>query len=41
MREQRLAPVEAVLSDNAKCYADQLFTHTLAQLGARHIRIPP
>jgi transposase InsO family protein len=41
MREQRLEPVEAVLSDNAKCYTGHLFAQTLAELGARHIRIPP
>jgi transposase InsO family protein len=41
MREQGLAPVEAVMSDNAKCYTGHLFAHTLTELGARHIRIPP
>ena len=41
MREQGCGPVEAVLSDNAKCYTGHLFAHTLAELGARHIRIPP
>jgi transposase InsO family protein len=35
------APLEAVLSDNAKCYTGHQFAHTLAELGARHIRIPP
>jgi transposase InsO family protein len=33
--------IEAVLSDNAKCYTGHLFAHTLDDLGARHIRIPP
>jgi transposase InsO family protein len=41
MREQGLGPVEAVLSDNAKCYTGHLFAQTLDELGARHIRIPP
>jgi transposase InsO family protein len=41
MREQGLAPVEAVLSDNAKCYTGHLFADTLVELHARHIRIPP
>ena len=41
MREQGLGPVEAVLSDNAKCYTGHVFAETLAELGARHIRIPP
>jgi transposase InsO family protein len=41
MREQGLGPVEAVLSDNAKCYTGHPFAHTLDELGARHIRIPP
>jgi transposase InsO family protein len=41
MREQGCGPLEAVMSDNAKCYTGQLFTTTLAELGARHIRIPP
>jgi transposase InsO family protein len=41
MREQGLGPIEAVLSDNAKCYTSHVFAHTLAELGARHIRIPP
>ena len=35
-------PVEAVMSDNAKCYArSHAFAQTLAELGARHILIPP
>jgi transposase InsO family protein len=41
MREQGLAPVQAVLSDNAKCYTGHRFAATLAELDARHIRIPP
>jgi transposase InsO family protein len=42
MREQGLGPVEAVMSDNAKCYArSHAFRDTLTQLGARHILIPP
>jgi transposase InsO family protein len=41
MAEQGLGPVEAVLSDNAKCYTGHQFADTLAALGARHIRIPP
>lgn len=40
-REQGLGPLEAVMSDNAKCYTGFLFAETLAELGARHIRIPP
>lgn len=41
MREQGCGPLEAVMSDNAKCYTGHLFAQTLDQLGARHIRIPP
>jgi transposase InsO family protein len=41
MREQGLGPLQAVLSDNAKCYTGHLFAQTLNELGARHIRIPP
>ena len=41
MREQGCGPVEAVLSDNAKCYTGHLFAQTLSELGARHIRTPP
>jgi transposase InsO family protein len=41
MREQGLGGVEAVLSDNAKCYTGHQFARTLDELGARHIRIPP
>jgi transposase InsO family protein len=39
--EQGCGPVEAVMSDNAKCYTGHLFAETLTELGARHIRIPP
>jgi transposase InsO family protein len=40
--EQGCGPVQAVMSDNALCYArsDQ-FRRTLTDLGARHILIPP
>jgi transposase len=42
MREQGCGPVQAVMSDNARCYAtSHQFRHTLAELGARHILIPP
>lgn len=42
MREQGCGHVQAVMSDNAKCYATSFqFRDTLAQLGARHILIPP
>jgi transposase InsO family protein len=42
MREQGCGPVQAVMSDNAKCYAtSHAFRDALAQLGARHILIPP
>ena len=41
MREQGCGPLEAVMSDNAKCYTGHRFADTLAELGARHIRIPP
>jgi transposase InsO family protein len=42
MREQGCGPVQAVMSDNAKCYAtSHLFRETLDELGARHILIPP
>lgn len=42
MREQGCGPVQAVMSDNAKCYAtSRLFRQTLAELGARHILTPP
>jgi len=41
MRQQGCGPVEAVMSDNAKCYTGHQFAAALAQLQARHIRIPP
>jgi hypothetical protein len=41
MREQGCGPVEAVLSDNAKCYTGHQFADTLNRLGARHIRTRP
>lgn len=42
MIEQGCGPVQAVMSDNAKCYAtSHQFRHTLADLHARHILIPP
>ncbi len=42
MREQGCGPAEAVMSDNAKCYSrSHAFADTLAELGARHILIPP
>ena len=42
MTEQGCGPVQAVMSDNAKCYAtSHAFGDTLAELGARHILIPP
>jgi transposase InsO family protein len=41
MREQGCGPLEAVMSDNAKCYTGHRFRQTLDELGARHIRIPP
>lgn len=42
MREQGCSPVQAVMSDNAKCYAaSHAFRQTLDELGARHILIPP
>ncbi|HEX3803408.1 MAG TPA: IS481 family transposase [Solirubrobacteraceae bacterium] len=40
--EQGCGPVQAVMSDNAKCYATSVaFREALARLGARHIQIPP
>ncbi len=40
--EQGCGPVEAVMSDNAKCYAtSHEFAKTLAALEARHILTPP
>jgi transposase InsO family protein len=41
MREQGCGPIEAVMSDNAKCYTGFAFRDALGELGARHIRIPP
>ena len=42
MAEQGCGPVQAVMSDNAKCYATSFqFRETLAELGARQILIPP
>ena len=41
-REQGCGPVQAVLSDNAKCYTrSHAFADLLAELDARHIRCPP
>jgi transposase InsO family protein len=40
--QQGCGPLQAVMSDNAKCYATSFeFRDTLAELGARHILIPP
>jgi transposase InsO family protein len=40
--EQGCEPAQAVMSDNAKCYSTSFaFREALAQLGARHILIPP
>jgi transposase InsO family protein len=40
--QQGAGPVQAVLSDNAKCYAtSRLFAQALRDLGARHILTPP
>jgi len=40
--EQGCGPVQAVMSDNAKCYSTSFaFRDTLADLGARQILIPP
>ena len=42
MREQGCGALEAVMSDNAKCYSrSHAFRDVLADLGARHILIPP
>jgi transposase InsO family protein len=42
MREQGCGPLEAVMSDNAKCYAtSHAFREALRELGARQILIPP
>jgi transposase InsO family protein len=41
-REQGCGPAQAVMSDNAKCYAtSREFRQALTELGARHILIPP
>jgi len=40
-REQGCGAVQAVMSDNAKCYATSQLRDTRVQLGARHIFIPP
>ena len=39
--DQGCSPVQAVMSDNAKCYTGHQFRRTLADLGARHILTPP
>ena len=40
--DQGCSPVQAVMSDNAKCYSRaHEFRDTLTELGARHILIPP
>jgi transposase InsO family protein len=40
--EQGCGPVQAVMSDNARCYrTSHQFARTLADLGARHILTPP
>lgn len=40
--EQGCGPVQAVMSDNAKCYTTSIaFSEALQALGARHIQIPP
>jgi transposase InsO family protein len=42
MTEQGAGPLQAVMSDNAKCYStSRAFRDTLNQLGARHILTPP
>jgi transposase InsO family protein len=42
MREQGCGPPQAVMTDNALCYVrSEPFRRTLAELGARHIPIPP
>jgi len=41
-REQGCGPVQAVMSDNAKCYSSShAFRQALDELDARHILIPP
>ena len=40
--EHGCGPVQAVMSDNARCYStSHHFRATLTELGARHILIPP
>jgi transposase InsO family protein len=40
--EQGCGPVQAVMTDNAKCYSERhAFAHALADLHARHILTPP
>jgi transposase InsO family protein len=40
--EQGCGPLEAVMSDNARCYSTSVeFRDTLSELGARHILTPP
>ena len=42
MLEHGCGPAQAVMSDNANCYAtSHAFRDTLTELGARHILIPP
>ena len=42
MLEQGCGPIQAVMSDNAKCYSrSHAFRDVLAELGARHILTPP
>jgi transposase InsO family protein len=41
MREHGCGPSEAVMSDNAKAYTSHAFQAALAELGLRHILIPP
>lgn len=42
LREQGYGALEAVMSDNAKCYAtSQTFANALSDLHARHILTPP
>jgi transposase InsO family protein len=42
LEEQGCGAVQAVMSDNAKCYSEsRLFAETLKDLGARHILTPP
>jgi transposase InsO family protein len=42
LAEHGCGPIQAVMSDNAKCYSTaHLFRDTLTELGARHILIPP